>query len=680
MIFKANDLKKINYLILNKIHQNDFCEVEIQFDDIVFVDSIYFLNSEKVKLQIYVENNYIYIENTDIYFEENQIYLNSVKTHRIKVYCLEMNIDNLIFYTRIYNRLYLATRSDGVGCRFQAMLNANYLAKINHGKFGFIWNTRNKVFNEDIYVAPEIDIFEKQYIDEYSYSSNINRKKLLKGEKKIIYCAYIEFNRPLWQMNLIKNLDIEDYKIECRRMWKSIQFSQKYKDVILLSKKCAEYISGGFVAVHIRNSDNIHSDKHRMSIDCGTAHIGRYIPMEIAYELIVSLLKNKQNVVIFSPYYKIEVLDSALNNFILDHHEDDLGMFYWSSDLLKDHLDEMSMTFYDLILMSYAKKIYGTPLSRFGLFSTLIGGGEFIDYTVLFDKSEQYAIVQKNKHLFVDIHNYEKSVMCYYLYLLSEELNMDYDVSEKHLLDANKFDQDNMVYQNTLLGLMLKHKKYKEADELAKKLISNPNYIKQCFTVFRGKFVNKPVWDYCLKIANSKYPYIALISYYISIIRNDLEHAIRFLSFYLENEKKDIFPIKLFQKFFKDISNYYITINQKPVKTYKNSIARVRKHLAYRLGLVFEQNSKNIFGLPFILSYEYKKFKLDKEKYNIKVSKNKECLLPPLKMYEDYEKALKEKKSQRYKIGEALIKAHRNWYKGGYIKFLFDIYKIKKRI
>ncbi|RAZ53803.1 hypothetical protein CHL10074_08660, partial [Campylobacter hyointestinalis subsp. lawsonii] len=31
-----------------------------------------------------------------------------------------------------------------------------------------------------------------------------------------------------------------------------------------------------------------------------------------------------------------------------------------------------------------------------------------------------------------------------------------------------------------------------------------------------------------------------------------------------------------------------------------------------------------------------------------------------------------------YKLGNAFIKAHKSWYKGGYIKFIFEAIKIKK--
>ena len=44
----------------------------------------------------------------------------------------------------------------------------------------------------------------------------------------------------------------------------------------------------------------------------------------------------------------------------------------------------------------------------------------------------------------------------------------------------------------------------------------------------------------------------------------------------------------------------------------------------------------------------------------------------------NYQKALKTKNHLSYKLGEALIRANKNWYKGGYIKFIFEVIKIKK--
>ena len=44
----------------------------------------------------------------------------------------------------------------------------------------------------------------------------------------------------------------------------------------------------------------------------------------------------------------------------------------------------------------------------------------------------------------------------------------------------------------------------------------------------------------------------------------------------------------------------------------------------------------------------------------------------------NYQKAIKVKNHLSYKLGQALIKANKSWYKGGYIKFIFEAMKIKK--
>ncbi|WP_297987119.1 CatB-related O-acetyltransferase [uncultured Campylobacter sp.] len=42
------------------------------------------------------------------------------------------------------------------------------------------------------------------------------------------------------------------------------------------------------------------------------------------------------------------------------------------------------------------------------------------------------------------------------------------------------------------------------------------------------------------------------------------------------------------------------------------------------------------------------------------------------------QKALNMKNHLSYKLGAALIKANKNWYKGGYVKFIFEVMRIKK--
>ena len=60
------------------------------------------------------------------------------------------------------------------------------------------------------------------------------------------------------------------------------------------------------------------------------------------------------------------------------------------------------------------------------------------------------------------------------------------------------------------------------------------------------------------------------------------------------------------------------------------------------------------------------KDKFDKQNTNISVLEN------------NYQKALNTKNHLSYKLGDALIKANKNWYKGGYVKFIFEVMRIKK--
>ncbi len=85
--------------------------------------------------------------------------------------------------------------------------------------------------------------------------------------------------------------------------------------------------------------------------------------------------------------------------------------------------------------------------------------------------------------------------------------------------------------------------------------------------------------------------------------------------------------------------------------------------------------------MPFILSFIKEQHKTGQVKFEKTLKENPNLALPPLESYADYKEALKEKECFTYKLGEALIKAHNNWYKGGYLKFYFkDVPKLKKKL
>ncbi|MCH3701550.1 hypothetical protein LZB66_07890, partial [Campylobacter lari] len=112
---------------------------------------------------------------------------------------------------------------------------------------------------------------------------------------------------------------------------------------------------------------------------------------------------------------------------------------------------------------------------------------------------------------------------------------------------------------------------------------------------------------------------------------------------------------------------------------YGTAKTRIQNQLSYKLGQAMIVNSKSILGyirMPFVLSYIYDKHKQEQKIYQEKIKQDPSLKLPSLEDYPDYKEALKEKECLTYKLGQALIKANKTWYKGGYVKMLFEIGKL----
>ncbi|EAL1720097.1 hypothetical protein CK600_05530 [Campylobacter coli] len=116
------------------------------------------------------------------------------------------------------------------------------------------------------------------------------------------------------------------------------------------------------------------------------------------------------------------------------------------------------------------------------------------------------------------------------------------------------------------------------------------------------------------------------------------------------------------------------------LKENESAKLRVREHLAYKLGQAMIINSKSLLGyikMPFVFHYIKVKHKQEQMIYKQKILENPALANRPLEDYPDYSEALKEKECLTYKLGEALIKADKTWYKGGYVRLIFEIRKIK---
>lgn len=110
-----------------------------------------------------------------------------------------------------------------------------------------------------------------------------------------------------------------------------------------------------------------------------------------------------------------------------------------------------------------------------------------------------------------------------------------------------------------------------------------------------------------------------------------------------------------------------------------SATARIKNHLAYKLGVAIIANSKSLKGyvrMLYVLSYIKDKHKEEQNLYQLKIKENPNLALPKLEDLSDYKEALSLKEHLSYKLGEALIAANNRGGGGLYVlKFLFFDYR-----
>ncbi|ECW8954352.1 alpha-2,3-sialyltransferase [Campylobacter lari] len=109
--------------------------------------------------------------------------------------------------------------------------------------------------------------------------------------------------------------------------------------------------------------------------------------------------------------------------------------------------------------------------------------------------------------------------------------------------------------------------------------------------------------------------------------------------------------------------------------------SRIQNQLSYKLGQAMIVNSKSFLGyliMPMALLSIMISHKQEQKIYQEKIKKDPSLKLPLLEDYPDCQEALKLKNHLSYKLGQALIKANKTWYKGGYVKMWFEVRKLKR--
>ncbi|EAJ0772672.1 DUF2972 domain-containing protein, partial [Campylobacter jejuni] len=114
-----------------------------------------------------------------------------------------------------------------------------------------------------------------------------------------------------------------------------------------------------------------------------------------------------------------------------------------------------------------------------------------------------------------------------------------------------------------------------------------------------------------------------------------------------------------------------------------SAIERVKNHLAYKLGQAMIDFANSSSGGGYIALFKKlykikKQHKKEQKIYQQTIQVFPQLKYPSLEACSDYEQALKYKFHLSYMLGEVLIKAYQNWYKGAGFKLKNNIKKANK--
>lgn len=145
--------------------------------------------------------------------------------------------------------------------------------------------------------------------------------------------------------------------------------------------------------------------------------------------------------------------------------------------------------------------------------------------------------------------------------------------------------------------------------------------------------------------------------------------------------------------FKEEFSKIYKTLKEKELDEFAlslefasyNFLILFKNQIEYKLGSTMIKYSKIKYGLlklPFVLAKIALKYKIAKIIYELLSLYNpkfkEDNVEQILQRYEKHWQILKAKEHLSYRFGVALIKAHKTWYKGGYIKLFKELKAIKK--
>ncbi|HEC1896289.1 TPA: hypothetical protein R1802_000825 [Campylobacter jejuni] len=562
-----------------------------------------------------------------------------------------------------------------------------FLANKFSFNFGFIWNPIYSKFTPVVKVE---DFFKQDFIDQYCYNDNnisskdftiaFNTKELIPPKKLNNYwgeCISLHFLVTWYSFE--KDFDKQNYRHEMRKIFHSLidNFHPNIQKLINKVENIAKN-TNNFVAFHLRNGDCLMSYQANLY---GLEGFLRIFPIEIALELIFKELNNGFNIVLFTQDLDIASICSYFNS----------DKIFIAKDLLPHFENNFEQDFAELIFLRYAKKIYKPHGSLYSEIAYYIGFAEdMINIHTDFKPLYHLELIQKNHNKIHTNINYEIIIKIYcfifkHYKILHNSVVEDFSLDKIYPLEKIfdlAFNNSYLLAIRIGLYYFLKEAQFNKAEKLVSQYLNESNMDSLLGCAAQALHKND-IRNLLMKNNFIDYPNLMFLKAYIN--KENPKQAFLYITQALGKENQNQIFLKYFFQILSNIdifnnSEFLPKNNFNEIKRF-GAKKRIQNHLAYKLGSAMIKYSKKInlwfimFPVLYKIRYEhYKNLNL----YQEFVKFNPDLILPQLKLYADYKDGLKLKNHLSYKLGEALIRAHKNWYKFGYIKLIFDIIAIKK--
>lgn len=273
--------------------------------------------------------------------------------------------------------IFYARRTDGLGERLRALLNAIALSKVYNSEYKFTWQS-NLAGSEFHTTETAERVFAPSYLAQHC----VDPTKIDKIQNVAIFLEdknpgnyFCDQTIPVRDTSFARNTsELKLYQNELKNSFWEINFSSSFKNAIQEAQKVD--LSESTVALHLRAGDLIYDRfKHTIS------YLGKAIPFPIAEKIIENAKAMGQEVLIFGQ-------DRILENYLRKKWDIDLA-----SDLLPKNIEKAEASIFDVVLMSRCKKIYAGN-SGFSVLSSIIGSGEYIHYFDFLKSHERFNLIK----------------------------------------------------------------------------------------------------------------------------------------------------------------------------------------------------------------------------------------------------------------------------------------------